>query len=241
MTEKKYVSDEVVEFVVNPVEGSGIDLSKLKITPGQYLTVKTHPTGHENQYDALRHYSICSDNTEGGLKFAVKYEHGSVQDGLVSEYLHKSVKIGDTIELSAPAGDFELTKQLINQDETPLVLVSAGVGATPLISMLEFQLENNPKRPVLWVQSATDEKNQPFKKHANELLSRFENAKSHIIYTSKMPRIDGAFLEAKIPKHSDVYVCGSMEFMSSIMDALKKLGHEDQMIHYEPFGPKMSL
>lgn len=241
VTKKTPVAKDIVEFCVEPVEGSGIELSKLKIIPGQYLTVKTHPTTHDNKYDALRHYSICSDSTDGGLKFSVKYEHGNIQDGLVSEYLHKYIKVGDTIELSAPAGDFELNQELIKQEEVPLVLVSAGVGATPLVAMLEFQLEHNPKRPVLWIQSSLNEESQAFKDHVNIILGKFDNAKAELVYTSTMPRIDGAYLEKHIASPSDVYICGSIEFMSSLMDALKQLGHEDKMIHYEPFGPKMSL
>ena len=61
------------------------------------------------------------------------------------------------------------------------------------------------------------------------------------VHTASMPRIDGTFLEKHIPGHSDVYICGSIEFMETLMGVLKDLGHHDQMIHYEPFGPKMSL
>lgn len=241
VTEKTHVADEIIEFVVKTAPGCDVDLSKLKIVPGQYLTVKTHPTTHDNEYDALRHYSICSESTEDGLKFAVKYEHGEEQDGLVSEYMHKFINVGDQIELSAPAGDFEMNKELIKQEEVPLVLISAGVGATPLVAMLEFQQKHNPKRPVLWIQSSNDEKSQAFKDHVIDLLSKFDHARSEIVHTESMPRIDGTFLEKHIPGHSDVYICGSIEFMETLMGALKDLGHHDQMIHYEPFGPKMSL
>ncbi|CDO91683.1 unnamed protein product [Kluyveromyces dobzhanskii CBS 2104] len=242
VSEKINVADQIVEFVVKPTSECGVDLSKLNIVPGQYLTVKTHPTTHDNKHDALRHYSICSASTENGLKFAVKYEHGVEQDGLVSEYLHKCIKTGDTIGISAPAGDFELSKELISQDKIPLVLISAGVGTTPLVAMLECQLQQNPKRPILWIQSSKNEQSQAFKTHVENLLSKFEGSvDSKFIHTDSMPRIDGDLLEKTIPSNSDVYICGSVEFMSILIVTLKNLGHQNQMVHYEPFGPKMSL
>ncbi|CUS23802.1 LAQU0S12e00364g1_1 [Lachancea quebecensis] len=240
VAERTNVAKEVVEFKAVPSENSGIDLSKISFAPGQYVTVKTHPTNDNNQYDALRHYSICSSSAANGLKFAVKREHDGDHSGLVSTYLHDSVKEGDLIYLSAPAGDFALDNNLTRQNEIPLVLLSAGVGVTPLVSMLEEQIETNPSRPIIWVQTSFNRENQPFASRVEDLLKKCSNATIHSVHTQTMPRIDNAYLSEKLPDHSDIYVCGSSQFMSEMIKMLKKLEYKDERIHYEPFGPKMA-
>lgn len=241
VTSKDLVSSDIYEFTVSADAGTGIDLAKLPIVAGQYITVNTHPTIQDNQYDALRHYSLCSVDPSKGLKFAVKLETSKGNpEGLVSEYLHEKVNVGDKVKLSAPAGDFALNEKLINQNEIPLVLLSAGVGVTPILAMLEQQIKSNPKRPIYWIQSSRDVKDQAFKKHVDELLSKCENVQKEIVHTNKTERINADFLESKVPAHSDVYICGSLEFMKGMISHLKSLEHQDDMIHYEPFGPKMS-
>ncbi|KZV11466.1 YHB1 [Saccharomyces cerevisiae] len=242
ITAKEYVASDIVEFTVKPKFGSGIELESLPITPGQYITVNTHPIRQENQYDALRHYSLCSASTKNGLRFAVKMEAAreNFPAGLVSEYLHKDAKVGDEIKLSAPAGDFAINKELIHQNEVPLVLLSSGVGVTPLLAMLEEQVKCNPNRPIYWIQSSYDEKTQAFKKHVDELLAECANVDKIIVHTNTEPLIDAAFLKEKSPAHADVYTCGSLAFMQAMIGHLKELEHRDDMIHYEPFGPKMS-
>ncbi|QHS73534.1 flavohemoglobin [Saccharomyces paradoxus] len=242
VTAKEYVASDIVEFTVKPKSDSGIELESLPITPGQYITVNTHPIRQENQYDALRHYSLCSASTDSGLRFAVKMEaaRDNFPAGLVSEYLHKDAKVGDEIKLSAPAGDFAINKDLISQNEIPLLLLSSGVGVTPLLAMLEEQVKYNRNRPIYWIQSSYDEKTQAFKEHVDDLLAKCSNVEKIIVHTDTEPLIDAAFLKERSPAHADVYTCGSLAFMQSMIGFLKELKYHDDMIHYEPFGPKMS-
>lgn len=238
---KDQVASDIVEFTVKPDASSGVDLAKVPIVAGQYITVKTHPTRHNNEYDALRHYSICSVTSDRGLRFAVKLEQPQDKPvGLVSEYLHKDVSVGDKLFLSAPAGDFTLDEKLINQTEVPLVLLSAGVGVTPVLAMLEAQLLKNPERPIYWIQSSYDEERQAFKPHVEELLKKAKKAEKIIVHTSNSSRIDDQFLKERVPGHADVYICGSLEFMQSMVDHFSTLNHKSDFIHYEPFGPKMA-
>ncbi|QLG71671.1 hypothetical protein HG535_0C00180 [Zygotorulaspora mrakii] len=238
---REQVGSEIVEFTVKPKPASGIDLDRLPIIAGQYLTVKTHPSRHQNQYDALRHYSICSASTKDGLRFAVKLEtEKDKPNGLVSEYLHKDVSIGDELLLSAPAGDFKLDEKLKNQNEIPLVLLAAGVGATPLLAMLEEQVTVNSKRPIIWIQSSFDESSLAFKKHVDEALQKASNSKKIVVYTESQSRIDDKFLKENVPAGADVYICGSFNFMQSMIDHFAVLKHQQDAIHYEPFGPKMA-
>lgn len=238
---RERVASDIVEFTVKAKPESGIDLSKLPIVAGQYLTVNTHPTEQGNTYDALRHYSICSVSTDGGLRFSVKLEAAEGKPiGLVSEHLHNHVSVGDQILLSAPAGDFALSKDLVHQNDIPLVLLGSGVGVTPLLAMLEEQVIANPDRPVYWIQSAYDEERLAFKEHVDELLAKVSKGKKVVVLTSSQPRIDGEFLAKEVPAGSDVYLCGSLDFMTSMISHFDVLEHQNDRIHYEPFGPKMS-
>ncbi|CCD24571.1 flavohemoglobin NDAI_0D02570 [Naumovozyma dairenensis CBS 421] len=242
VVDKELVADDIYQFTVQPVDSTKVNLKNLPIVAGQYITVNTHPIRQDNHYDALRHYSICSISDQGGLKFGVKLESSQNNNpvGLVSEFLHKDVKVGDKLKLSAPAGDFALNEKLIKQNDIPLVLLSAGVGVTPILSMLEKQISVNPERPIYWIQSAYDDGHLAFKKQVNALLEKAPNHKKSVVLTNTSKPIDAEFLKANVPAHADVYLCGSLGFMQTMIDHFGILEHKADMIHYEPFGPKMS-
>lgn len=237
ITEKVEAATDIAAFTVVPVNDD-IDLSKLNLTAGQYITVKTDPK--DSDHIALRHYSLYSATSDKGIQFAVRRDNRNEHHGLVSNYLHDHVDVGDTILLSAPAGDFELNQDLIQQNNIPLVLVSAGVGVTPILSMLEAQVSANPKRPIVWVYACQNKDHHAFDSKVNELLAAAENVEKHIFYFESGQILDEAWL-ANLPKPADIYVCGSMMFMESIIDGLVALDHGVDSVHYEPFGPKMSL
>lgn len=237
ITEKVEAATDIAAFTVVPANDD-IDLSKLSLTAGQYITVKTDP--EDSDHIALRHYSLYSATSDKGIQFAVRRDNRNEHHGLVSNHLHDHVDVGDTILLSAPAGDFELNQDLIQQNDIPLVLVSAGVGVTPILSMLEAQVTANPKRPIVWVYACQNKDHHAFDSKVNELLAAADNVEKHIFYFEAGQILDEAWL-ANLPKPADIYVCGSMMFMESIIDGLMALDHGVDSVHYEPFGPKMSL
>ena len=237
ITEKSEAATDIAAFTVVPANDD-IDLNKLKLSAGQYITVKTDPT--DSDHIALRHYSLYSANSDKGIQFAVRRDNRNEYNGLVSNYLHDHLDVGDTILLSAPAGDFELNQDLVQQNEIPLVLVSAGVGVTPILSMLEAQVAANPLRSIVWVYACQNKEHHAFDSKVNELLAAAENVEKHIFYFDSGQILDEAWL-ANLPKPADIYVCGSMMFMESIIDGLMTLDHGVDSVHYEPFGPKMSL
>lgn len=228
VTNKREVSNNVVEFTVQT------DFPLPTIEAGQYITVRVQPEGEENL--ALRHYSICSTDTTDGLKFAVKREGSDQQKGVVSHHLHDHIQIGDTLELTAPAGDFLLT-----QDKTPLVLLSGGIGVTPLLAMLESQVNTDPTRPIFWIHSCYNEQAHAFKAEAETLMKKADNGTTHIVYTQNAPRIDRQFIQQHLPQGASVYLCGSVQFMEAMLSELKASGWQEQEIRFEPFGPKMSI
>lgn len=237
ITEKVEAATDIAAFTVVPVNDD-IDLSKLSLTAGQYITVKADP--EDSDHLALRHYSLYSATSDKGIQFAVRRDNRNEHYGLVSNHLHDHLDVGDTILLSAPAGDFELNQDLIQQNDIPLVLVSAGVGVTPILSMLEAQVTANPKRPIVWVYACQNKEHHAFDSKVNELLAAADNVEKHIFYFESGQILDEAWL-ANLPKPADIYVCGSMMFMESIIDGLMALDHGVDSVHYEPFGPKMSL
>lgn len=244
VTEKVAAATDIAAFTVVPVNDglvdgkSAIDLNKLKLTAGQYITVKVEP--EESEHVALRHYSLYSANTDTGIQFAVRRDNRNAHHGLVSNYLHDNLQVGDSLWLSAPAGDFALDKELVEQNEIPLVLISAGVGVTPVLSMLEEQVTTNPQRPIIWVYACQNEAHHAFNANVTEILSRAEKVEKHIFYFEEGQILDQTWL-ASLPKPADLYVCGSMPFMECIIEGLLYLEHSGDYVHYEPFGPKMSL
>lgn len=243
VTEKVAVATDIAAFTVVPADTDAentqnIDLSKLTLTAGQYITVKTDPK--DSDHTALRHYSLCSTNTDKGIQFAVRRDNRNEHHGLVSNHLHDSLEVGDTVLLSAPAGDFALNQDLVKQNEIPIVFISAGVGVTPILSMLEAQVAANPQRPIVWVYACQNEQHHAFDSQVNQLLESATTLEKHVFYFESGQILDEAWL-ANLPMPADIYVCGSMPFMESIIDGLMRLDHGLDSVHYEPFGPKMSL
>lgn len=243
VTEKVAVATDIAAFTVVPADTDAentqnIDLSKLTLTAGQYITVKTDPK--DSDHLALRHYSLCSTNTDKGIQFAVRRDNRNEHHGLVSNHLHDDLEVGDTVLLSAPAGDFALNQDLVKQNETPIVFISAGVGVTPILSMLEAQVTANPQRPIVWVYACQNEQHHAFDSQVNQLLESATTLEKHVFYFESGQILDEAWL-ANLPMPADIYVCGSMPFMESIIDGLMRLDHGLDSVHYEPFGPKMSL
>lgn len=237
VVKKEITGSDIAAFTVQP-ESASFDVSSLPLVAGQYITVKTDP--EDSDHIALRHYSLYSVDSSEGLKFAVRRDNKNEHRGLVSNHLHDHVEVGDTVLLSAPAGDFELNQSLINQNEIPLVFMSAGVGVTPLLAMLETQVKANPKRPIIWAYACQNQDFQAFDVRIDALLAQAEHVQKHCFYSENNQRLDNEFLQT-LPNPADIYVCGSMSFMDSMIDGLTALQYSADNIHYEPFGPKMSL
>lgn len=238
VVKKEITGTDIAVFTVQPTACSEINLNDIQLTAGQYITVKTDP--QDSSHLALRHYSLCSIRTSACIQFAVRRDNRNEYRGLVSNHLHDNVGVGDIILLSAPAGDFGLSQELIAQNQVPLVLVSAGVGVTPVLSMLEEQVTKNPERPIIWVYACQNQEHHAFESTVDSLLDRAQQVDKHIFYFEDGQVLNEKFLKT-LPNPADIYVCGSMAFMDSMIGELIALEHSGDNIHYEPFGPKMSL
>ncbi|UNK20334.1 NO-inducible flavohemoprotein [Paenibacillus sp. N3/727] len=231
----------ITSFYLKPEDGQAIS----QYEPGQYITLRVKPEGE--QYTHIRHYTLSAAPGQPYYKISVKREDAADDKpaGIVSSWLHSHAEPGTVVELSAPAGSFTLDQT----DEHPLVLISGGVGLTPMVSMLEAALSTQPQRPVTYIHSAIDGSHHAMKEHIEKLASTHKQLNSYVIYERplegeschKTGYIDLSFLRDTVDPMSDCYFCGPLPFMSSVQRDLKALGLPDERIHYEFFGPAASL
>ncbi|UBH13876.1 globin domain-containing protein [Macrococcus armenti] len=222
------IKDESPDIKSFTVKSDVVELKPVKA--GQYITVKVHPEGEDN--DALRHYSICSVDTSHGLKFAVKRDVAGDAKGMVSNYLHDSVKVGDELLLSAPAGEF-----LVEIDNKDIVLISGGVGMTPLMSMLQAEVDT---RNIKFIHSAYNRDAVPFKDEIKKLHNH-ENVHFYFNYSETAGRLNKEKLSKIISGNEEIYMCGSVAFMEGMLEIFNDMGIDRSHVHFEPFGPKMSI
>lgn len=244
--DKKVKESEVItSFYLKPEDGKPIATFK----PGQYVTVKVEIPGQP--YTQIRHYSLSDIPGEPYYRISVKREDARATKpaGLVSTFLHEHVQVGDTLELSAPAGEFILDKN----DTTPIVFLSGGVGMTPLVSMLKTLLKREPERNVTYVHSAVDGSVHAMKDSLAELARSHANMTYYVIYErpsdadkthtyfAKEGFVDLPWIQSIAGKESTFYFCGPQPFMKTVYQGLKNWGVANQQIRYEFFGPQGSL
>jgi nitric oxide dioxygenase len=212
---------------------------------GQYLSLATNVRGEK--YTHIRHYSLSEAPGKDYYRISVKREdaHDGAPAGIVSNYLHKQVQTGDTLKFSAPAGDF-----VLDHSELPVVLISGGIGITPLLSMLNTIVEKQPTCKVTFLHASINGKTHAFKEHVAQLNRNNENVTSFICYSSpnegdrlgtdfdKEGYIDLELLQSVVPsKEAVFYFCGSIPFMEAILKAIRRWDIPNERIHYEVFSP----
>ncbi|MEB6252224.1 globin domain-containing protein [Mammaliicoccus sciuri] len=236
--------DDFKSFKIANIEDQGTSMKSFEVEPvnnikipelvaGQYITVRIKPTNDDNL--ALRHYSIYSVKNDGKIRFAVKREGEGEKKGLVSHDLHDKYSIGDTIELSAPAGDFKVE----SEKGKTLLLLSSGAGVTPMFAMLEDEAYKG--RNVHFVHVNEAEKDVPFKEEVDALNAMNENVEVTYHLKEKDGYLTSNELSNWINEDVDIYLCGGITFMDTIFDELEKLNIGQADVHFEPFGPKMSI
>ncbi|MEU3648559.1 globin domain-containing protein [Lentzea sp. NPDC034063] len=214
-------TDEVATFVVRPVSGP-VPPSK----PGQYVSVHVPLPDGARQ---IRQYSL-SGRTDDALQFSVK------RDGEVSNRLHDFAPVGSTLKLSHPSGDVTL-----EPGDGPVLLVSAGIGCTPMISMLAELAATDSPRQVVAVHGDRDQLSHPFRAELAQLVAKLEDARAHVFYerpigewpAERTGYVDLAGVE--IPPNTTAYLCGPVPFLRAVRAQLLEAGVTD--IHYEVFGP----
>ncbi|MFT4415544.1 NO-inducible flavohemoprotein [Fredinandcohnia humi] len=232
-------SEVITSFYLKPEDGKEI----ASYQAGQYLTVKVQP--EDSEYTHIRHYSLSNAPGQEYYRISVKRE----EHGVVSSYLHNDVQEGDCLLVSPPAGDFVLEK-----NEIPAVLISGGVGLTPMVSMLHTIVEQQPNREVFFIHGAYNSQVHALKDEVAHLASVHEQVKNFVVYSNpteedrkamnfdKEGFIDLAWLKSIIANNqADFYFCGPVPFMKIMYRALKKWNVQAENIHFEFFGPASEL
>jgi ferredoxin-NADP reductase/MOSC domain-containing protein YiiM len=196
--------------------------------PGQYLTVKIPDAGDP---PPMRSYSLSGDPAAGYYQISVKRE----EHGQVSRWLHSLAKAGTIIESAAPRGDFYLV-----DDTSPVVLVSAGIGATPVMAMAHALAAAQSARQIWWLHTTQDIATHAFAAEVTALLDSLPDAHQCVFYTRSGDaprRLDRRSIETLgLPTDATAYLCGPIAFMDDIREALTAAGVDPAHIHTELFG-----
>ena len=156
------------------------------------------------------------------------------EKGMVSNYLHDNVKVGDELLLSAPAGEFTVDAA----QEKDIVLISSGVGMTPIMAMLEDEVKKG--RNIKFIHSAYNSDAVPFKEEIKKFHNK-ENVQFFFNYSESVGRLNKAKLTAIINGNEQIYMCGSVAFMEAMLEVFNEMNIDRSQVHFEPFGPKMSI
>ena len=243
--EKVKESDVITSFYLVPSEPAKVP----EFEPGQYITIRVQIPGEQNLLN--RQYSLSGAPNNEYFRISVKREaEENSPAGKVSNYLHDHVQIGDRIEVTAPAGDFTLNRKVAS----PVVLLSGGVGVTPFMSMVNDMANHQPHRQIKFINASRNGALQAFKSELEELKEKLTNYQLSFVYEKpsaedklqlnfkKEGYIDAEWLKANaVSENADYYICGPFPFLRAIVLSLKQLGVDDSRIHFEFFGPAMSL
>lgn len=245
---KEKESSVITSFYLSPADGSPLPLFK----PGQYITLRV-PT--QNGSTTMRNYSLSDKPNRNWFRISVKRETSQkpeIPNGYVSNFLHENVKIGSSLEVGPPCGEFYL--DVSKKDEKPLVLLAAGVGITPILSILLTVLHTLPNQQITFIHANLNEDTHAFRKLIDELASRHANLKIHYCYSEStktgVPRgssistgyVKAELLESLIEhRNADYYFCGPKPFMLGIYAHLQAWGIPLAQTHFEFFGPRQEL
>ena len=240
VSEKIRESSIITSFILRPVDGGPV----IRHKPGQYITFRFNAT---EQAGIKRNYSIsCAPNGEY-YRISVKRSENS-QGG--SRFMHDEVQVGTTLEITPPAGDFYLP----DAPKRPVVLLSGGVGLTPMVSMLETIYQEHPQLQVHYVHSTMSSQTHAMGQHVQSLAEKLAHTKVSTFYSepqmadqagenhdvSGMVSLD--WLTRNTPvQDADFYICGPKEFMRVFVNGLAASGVPADRIHYEFFGPADEL
>ena len=231
VTAKRRESDDVVSLSLASEDGAPLPPAR----PGQYLTIRVMPI--DGGPAETRSYSLCGAQET--------YRLGIKRDGKVSGLLHDTVEEGGTIEAAAPRGNF-----VLGDEDAPVVLMSAGIGVTPVLAMLHAESAIASGRTLWWVHSARDGSHHPFAAEIRARLTRLHDARAFVFFSRATAsdrlgidydaegRLSLSLLRtAGLPLDAVFYFCGPMTYAASLKSDLGGLGVPADRIRSESFGP----
>ncbi len=213
-------SPAVLSIELEAADGDTLPVAR----PGQFLTLR-FPAGDPAP---LRTYSLSSGGTQTRYRISVKRE----KHGRVSGWIHANVRAGTLVQAAAPRGDFYLV-----DGAEPVVLVSAGIGITPVLAMLHALAAQRSAREIWWLHVARDRDSPAFGEEVGELIESLTNAHQRVFYTAESGRPDSAAISALgLPADAVAYLCGPELFIADMRSALTAAGIDRTRIRTELFG-----
>lgn len=235
LVEKIQESADVMSFVFEARDGDPLPAFKA----GQHLPIEFNEPDLASPI--RRTYSLSGAPNDARYRISVKRE----PLGLASRHLHDRVQVGEIISSRAPSGDFVLP-----ENETPIVLISAGIGVTPMLSMLHALSLEDTRRQVWFIHGARDGEHHPLAGEIRDLVDGRPATRGHTVYSKPrdqdlmgvdydgLGRVDGRLLEdLDIPAEAHYLLCGPVGFMADLQNDLQGQGVSADRIHTETFGP----
>ena len=226
-------SDDVTSLTLEPTDGRPL----APPLPGQFVVLRLRPEA--SGPPLFRSYSLSGPPSPDRYRVSVKIE----PNGAAGTYLHGRVKVGDVLDVSAPRGTFVLAP-----GDGPVVLVSAGIGATPILAMLHALAAAASPREVWWLYGTRNGKHHPFAADSRRLVEALARGRIHVAYSKPdaedqrgrdydtadhidVPHFD----ELGVPRDGDFYVCGPTGFMNDVTAGLAAWGVDSNRVHTETF------
>ena len=227
-------SENVTSLVLSPIDGQTLPLCQA----GQFVVLRLLVDA--GKPPVLRSYSLSDLPAVDHLRISVKNE----LKGIGSSFLCNRAREGDLLDVSAPRGSFTL-----RPSQKPVVLLSAGVGATPVMSMLHSLVAERSQREIWWIYGARNRVDHPFAEESRSLLKQLSRGREYIVYSRPAAidqigtdfdapgHIDVALLERiGVSQGSDFYLCGPSSFLQNMRDGLRNWGVLAGNVHMEIFG-----
>ena len=227
-------SDSVISFILKPTDGQPLPVFQA----GLFVVLRLHLD--PGKPPVLRSYSLSDLPAADHFRISVKKE----LNGIGSSFLCNRTHEGDVLDVSAPRGSFTL-----NPGQGPVALLSAGVGATPVMSMLHTLAAEKSQRDIWWIYGARNRVDHPFREESRSLLKQLSRGRGYIVYSRPAAidrvgtdfdapgHIDTALLERiGVPQGSDFYLCGPSSFLQNMRDGLRNWGVLAGNVHTEIFG-----
>ena len=234
VADKRRESTNVTSLMLEPSDGHPLTAAM----PGQFIVLRLKPAPEAPVL--LRSYSLCSEPSEERWRLGIKQE----PNGAAGAYVETRLKVGDVIDASAPRGAFTL-----RQGDRPVILLSAGIGLTPVLAMLQALAAGRSRREVWWIHGARNRAEHAFAAEVQGLLKLLPGGHSYICYSAPGPadrpaidfdaagRVDVHVLqELGVSREADFYLCGPAAFMSSLTADLTSWGVSAERLHSENFG-----
>ncbi|MEZ5494282.1 MAG: NO-inducible flavohemoprotein [Pseudomonadales bacterium] len=242
---KEKESSNITSFYLANTDGAPLPAFK----PGQYITVRM---ATPNGSTTMRNYSLSDKPGQDYFRISVKREvppAANTPAGFVSNQLHDNIDVGSTLEIAPPCGEFFL--DVSEKHARPLVLLAAGVGITPINSILLAALDAFPERKIVLVHAVLNPEVQAFRASFDALAQQHKNLKVYYRYSDAAPVsaanasngfVTAEYLESLLSgRDADYFFCGPQPFMVALYHGLMQWGIPASQVHFEFFGPRQEL